>query len=402
MVDDDNLWSKDTVFVTIFPAPVNLVINEFMIYTADLDDELGEYIEIINLGSEPVDLRSYTLYGSEGESHFINDADPVLVEPQDYFILGVSDDWSEWTEIVSGADYVYPFLEFSMMDFETADEEELDEFTDVIGLLSRFDQVIDEVVYSSGWDVVEEAEGLSIELTHPTLDNSLEEAWLNADEDVAEYSEDYGLSGTPGSQNSVFQEDIGVTYYVSTSGSDSNDGSAGSPFATIQAGIDAASDGDTVLVAAGTYIENINFNGKNIVVQGEDRETTIIDGGQNGSVVTFENVESGLLDGFTIQNGRDYGGGGILINSSASLKNLIIKDNRSSGKGAGIRIDGGNSTIDASIIRENTSGGGGGGIALLGGSVVVKNSLIINKILSKENNLNILIYHRECNLNKIS
>ena len=41
-------------------------------------------------------------------------------------------------------------------------------------------------------------------------------------------------------------------------------------------------------------MENINFNGKNIVITGENKETTIIDGRRTGTVVTFVNNSSNL------------------------------------------------------------------------------------------------------------
>ena len=98
------------------------------------------------------------------------------------------------------------------------------------------------------------------------------------------------------------------TKHVDTSengGSDeTGNGSIESPFGSIQYAIDMASDGDTILVSAGTYFENINFNGKNIALIGEDRETTIIDGGQEESVLKVVNGEQNtFISELTLQNG---------------------------------------------------------------------------------------------------
>ena len=117
----------------------------------------------------------------------------------------------------------------------------------------------------------------------------------------------------------------------------------------IQAGINAASDGDTVLVADGIYIENINYLGKAITVASHfltDGDTshisaTIIDGSQpshpdSGAVVTFISGEdtTSVLAGFTITGGSGtviangkYGGGIHIFNSTATIRNNIIEFN---------------------------------------------------------------------------
>ena len=111
---------------------------------------------------------------------------------------------------------------------------------------------------------------------------------------------------------------------------------------SIQGGINLANNGDTILVQPGTYVENINFNGKSISVASLTFTTgdtsyisqTIIDGNQNGSVVTFENGENStaILRGFTITNGSASTGSGIdCNNSSPELVNLMVSNNTGTG-----------------------------------------------------------------------
>ncbi|MFO0985011.1 MAG: hypothetical protein U1E76_25325 [Planctomycetota bacterium] len=88
-------------------------------------------------------------------------------------------------------------------------------------------------------------------------------------------------------------------------------------YASIQAAIDAALDGDVVRVAAGTYVENLDFKGKAIVVQSAaGAAATIIDGFDLGPVVRFVTHEDrdSVIEGFTLQHGigavaGKYGGG---------------------------------------------------------------------------------------------
>ena len=162
---------------------------------------------------------------------------------------------------------------------------------------------------------------------------------------------------------------------------------------TIQAGIDVATDTDTVLVADGTYFENIDFIGKaitiasNFLIDGDEShiENTIINGSQPinpdyGSCIMFisgENFNS-VLNGFTITAGSgkyiqymwislNLGGGIYCENSSPSLENVTITGN-SAWRGGGIHCTNSSPSLNNVTIIDNSAtgsempGGWGGGI----------------------------------------
>ncbi|MES2393269.1 MAG: DUF1565 domain-containing protein, partial [Acidobacteriota bacterium] len=108
----------------------------------------------------------------------------------------------------------------------------------------------------------------------------------------------------------------------------------GQIYTTIQSAINAAANGDTVLVAPGTYFENLMIDGKEITLRSTaGAATTIIDGAQRGIVLTIEHTTSlaTTVDGFTIRNGNSNytpsDAGIYLGEAGATLQNNVFTGN---------------------------------------------------------------------------
>jgi len=148
-------------------------------------------------------------------------------------------------------------------------------------------------------------------------------------------------------------------------------------FLTIQEGIDASADSDTVLVYPGTFLENIDFSGKNITVASlylttgneEYIYNTIIDGNQNGSCVRIMSGEDSttVLSGFTLTNGSGStyyedgpicGGGIFFMETQANIDNCLINNNNAYGGGGVFCRLSQISLSDVDIINNHAGAGG--------------------------------------------
>lgn len=193
-----------------------------------------------------------------------------------------------------------------------------------------------------------------------------------------------------------FSIDSRSIYYVSNSGHNSNIGSISNPLKTIQHAIDLiCNDGDTIVVLNGTYKENLQISGKDIMLTSmylftndtTDISNTIVDGDSSGRVLQCTDF-NGQIIGITFEKGESTYGAGIYIHSSLnpSIRNCISQYNNGTGDicGAGLAFHTQYGTAENLTIRFNY--GRKHTVDISGGSIF-RNSRISNNIAWEESNV---------------
>ena len=146
--------------------------------------------------------------------------------------------------------------------------------------------------------------------------------------------------------------------------------------ATIGHALSLSASGDSVMIAAATYQENISIP-FNLQLIGAKAATTIIDGGYNGDVVASYSTAPVGLTNLTIRKGSGSHGGGVLNGGQMTITSCIISGNVA-GAGGGI-YNSGTLTITTSTITGNyaasTYSAAGGGI-YNNGTLTINNSTL--------------------------
>jgi len=160
--------------------PVSIVINEINYNSADsLDSE--DWVEFYNPNDFLVDIAGW-YFKDDDDNHIFIFPSNSIIPPKDYHVL--CRNWRKFQ-------YIFPGLIdlFGNFDFGLSGRGELIRLFDVAGNL------IDSVNYDDDppWPTEPDGNGATLELLHPSRDNSLAENW--------------GAStnhGTPGKKNSVY------------------------------------------------------------------------------------------------------------------------------------------------------------------------------------------------------
>ena len=159
------------------------------------------------------------------------------------------------------------------------------------------------------------------------------------------------------------------------------DPAGGGDATTVQGGIALAATGDTVQVAPGTYAEDIDFQARTFVLEGDGSSTTWIVGSGAGPVVRIDSGEGPgtAITGFTVQGGNaaefpdtdDAGGGLYSRGVPLAIEDLVFVDNIAVYGGGALVGEAENIDLRGSVFSGNRSRYGGG-LYVLGGSATVQ------------------------------
>ena len=160
-------------------------------------------------------------------------------------------------------------------------------------------------------------------------------------------------------------------------------------YSTIQEGIYAASESDTVLVAAGIYSPSTNSEvfpiemASGIYLIGSGENISIIDAQQTDRVITMENCDNNIISDLTLRGGlaESYGGGMRLDYSDPVLTNVTISNNMAYW-GGGMHLCDSNPTL-IHVTISNNQANQGGGMRLVDSNMILTNVAILNNTASE-------------------
>ena len=133
---------------------------------------------------------------------------------------------------------------------------------------------------------------------------------------------------------------------------------SGQVYSTIQSAIDAAKNGDKILVGEGTYNENPLIKTNGLSITGKNKEKTIIEGGKISSGIRIDGVNNVIISGFTIKNsgGSSQEAAGVTIykgnDNTVSNMNILLNP-----VGISIYQGSNNNVISGNDIESNTGNG---------------------------------------------
>ncbi|TSA25231.1 hypothetical protein D4R71_05670 [bacterium] len=342
--DDHSGYIEDDI--NTLPAPSNLQIEQLNVHTFKLDWQDKSNFEQGFKIDRKIDNEEWINEIGVVDSNITTWTDSTIgrnYEVVYYRVYGYYEDYNS-TKIESNSNIVFPApsdLSYTILDVNSISLTWTDNSEGEEGF------ILQRKVFGDNWEELIVLPKNSTEYTDNTLNN--EDIFL------------YRVYAYAGENQTAYSNAVSFPYHILIP----------EIYPTIQAGINYANDGDLVLVQPGTYIENINYTGKDITVGSfflitQDASyisQTIIDGNQNGSVVEFSSGEdsTAYLIGFTITNGDTNFGGGIYCNNSSPLIiNNYIVNNNADAYGGGIYCSNSNININNNNINNNTAGCGGG------------------------------------------